>query len=586
MGVPGQTVRSWARSVGARQPGVDQVITQVRNGSRLGLLAAACIFVAIGVGVVLGAQRLIADAAWVSHTHEVIGRVDQLEARLRDAESAQRGYLLTGNPVYLADYRNASAMLPGIRVRLQELVRDNAAQSARAVTLWTRVAERQRQMEHTLQRYRQGGLPAAQAAIDSSALDSSTGMREQAAAMVSAESDLLAGRAVSSVDSANLLRALAMLGIPIGLAVILAVYGLLLAEIRRRAKAESGAAEAITQLRDSLERVERGSADLAALSHYGSLLQSCATPQEALQLTERMIKALLPSIGGGLFLLRNSQDYLELASAWGAGAAAMPEMIPVEACWALRRGQSYRAKAPLTAPCPHVATPTDSGIAERLCLPLVAQGAQLGLLYLEDPSHEVQAREAIVHSVAEQLSMALATLSLQDRLREQSIRDPLTGLFNRRYLEEAMARELARCARRRLPLAVLMLDIDHFKAFNDVHGHGGGDALLSQFGKLLASMSRGEDIACRYGGEEFTLIMPEAGLADACARAEAVRAGVAALQVRHLGQPLPPVTVSVGVACHPDHGASPQILLEAADEALYRAKRLGRNRVEAASLGG
>ena len=178
--------------------------------------------------------------------------------------------------------------------------------------------------------------------------------------------------------------------------------------------------------------------------------------------------------------------------------------------------------------------------------------------------------------------MTLATLSLQDRLRQQSIRDPLSGLYNRRYLEESAQRELTRCGRRGQPLSLLMLDIDHFKKFNDTHGHPGGDALLAQFGQLLQSMTRGEDIACRYGGEEFTLILPEAGSDAAFQRADAIRAAVEAMQVTHLGAALGKVTVSIGVATYPEHGATPDGLMRLADDALYRAKRAGRNRVEVA----
>src|SRR5690606_13720823 len=170
-------------------------------------------------------------------------------------------------------------------------------------------------------------------------------------------------------------------------------------------------------------------------------------------------------------------------------------------------------------------------------------------------------------------------LSLRERLRLQSIRDPLTGLFNRRYLEESAAREIARCERRDCPLSLMMLDIDHFKAFNDVHGHAGGDALLARFGKLLAEHSRGEDIACRYGDEEFTLILPEAPAEAAMQRAGAIRSAVEAMRVQHMGRELPQVTVSIGVATFPANGNTPEALMRAADEALYRAKHEGRNRV-------
>ncbi len=550
----------------------------------MGLFAAAAIFVAIGVGVVLGAQRLIADASSVTHSHRVIVHLDEMESILHDAEAAQRGYLLTTNPTFLADYRNAIARLPGHSAGLEVLVQDNPAQHAQAKAIRTLVLTRTRQLAHTLARYREGGLPGAQAAIDHEVIESSTAIRHQAKAMRDAEGELLAFRADSTHDSAILLRVLAVLGIPIGILVILAVYRLLVAEIRRRARAEEVAAQANAQLRISLSQVERGSADLHALSRYGSMLQSCATPEEALQLTENMLVALLPATSGGLYRVRHSQDHAELDAQWGLSppvVQAAPAM-PVDACWALRRGQPHFAATAHDARCRHVQSGADAQ-ASTLCVPLSAHGTQLGLLSLTSPGQELSERQDIVEAAAEKLSMALGNLSLQESLRHQSIRDPLTGLFNRRYLEESALRELARCARRDQPLSLLMLDIDHFKAFNDLHGHPGGDALLAQFGKLLQAMTRGEDIACRFGGEEFTVILPEADLEAACQRAETIRIAVQAMQVPYLGKLLPQVTVSIGVAGFPAHGNAPAALMKVADEALYRAKRSGRNRVEAAT---
>lgn len=555
--------------------------TRIRQRSRFGLLVAAGIFIAIGVGVVFGAQRLIADAELVAHTHEVIGTVDALEARLRDAEASQRGYLLTGDPAYLADYGNASAALPEIRDHLFALIR-TPSQQVRARGLWASIDHRLKQTAVTLARFKQGGLPAAQAAINQDVLISSAAIRRQAAELNRSARELLAQRRQSSRESANLLRALALLGIPIGILVIWSVYGLLVAEIRRRARAEDETAQANQQLRIGLDRVERGRVELQALNRYGSMLQSCAQPEEALQLTRDLFGNLLPGVAGGIYRIRNSQDHAELAIEWGMPALVAPPMMAVDACWALRRGQPHAALSVDGARCAHL----DGGIeciAATLCVPLVAHGAQLGLLTLSDTTAAIDAHHDIIQAAAEQLSMALANLSLQDRLRQQSIRDPLSGLFNRRYLEESASRELTRCARHELPLSLLMFDIDHFKSFNDVHGHAGGDAVLAQFGKLLQAMSRGEDIACRYGGEEFTLILPEADLDAARERAEAIRVAVEAMQVSHLGKPLPQVTVSIGVAGFPAHGQAPDVLMHAADEALYRAKRAGRNRVEVAT---
>lgn len=555
-----------------------------RHANRIGLLVAAAIFVLIGVGVLLGAQRFIGDANRVSHTNEVIALVGAIEAHLRDGESAQRGYLLTADVDYLADYQRSRGDLPEMIAALQSLVRDNPEQTRRALAWKIEIERRLGQMDATLGNYATGGLPSAQRSIGLEVRRTSAALRAQARQLVATERQLLVQRAASSRNSATLLRALAILGIPLGLIIIAVVYSLLVGEIRRRARAEDAGDLARAELLDNIDALERQGTDLNELSRYGGMLQSCVSVEEAVGLATQYFSRLLPDAGGTLYRVRASQDYAEEVAHWGEHALNGPAMLPLSDCWALRRGQPHvhRAHHELL-PCAHVATPTLGATPTYVCVPLIAQGSQLGLLYLSGHDDAFLARMDLVKTAAEQLSMALSSLELQSRLRVQSIREPLTGLFNRRYLEESLARELARCERRGMPLGLMMLDLDHFKRFNDVHGHAGGDALLAEFGRLLQALSRDEDIACRYGGEEFTLILPEADPITVQARAEAIRAGVEGMRVVHLGQELPHVTVSIGVAMFPQHGGLGDTLLRQADVALYRAKHAGRNRVEIAA---
>jgi diguanylate cyclase (GGDEF)-like protein len=225
-----------------------------------------------------------------------------------------------------------------------------------------------------------------------------------------------------------------------------------------------------------------------------------------------------------------------------------------------------------------------------------AQGETLGVLHLRDVapapggSGETgdglpESRKGLALSVAERIGLALANLKLRETLRTQSIRDPLTGLFNRRYLEESLEQELRRAVRHQRRLGLIMLDLDYFKRFNDTFGHDAGDALLSRFGALLQRQSRAEDTACRYGGEEFLLILPEASLEVTRQRAEQVREAVKQLQVEHRQRALGAITVSLGVAAYPEHGATAEALVQAADAALYRAKAEGRDRVVLSASG-
>ena len=193
-------------------------------------------------------------------------------------------------------------------------------------------------------------------------------------------------------------------------------------------------------------------------------------------------------------------------------------------------------------------------------------------------------RERLTRTLAEQLELALANFRLRETLREQSTRDQLTGLFNRRFMEESLERELRRARREGYSLGLLMMDLDHFKQFNDGFGHAAGDLAMHLVGNFLGGAVRGDDVACRYGGEEFVVILPKASLEDTRRLGETLREGLKALRVEPSGLRLPALTVSVGVACSPDHGETREQLLQAADSALYRAKAAGRDQVVVASI--
>jgi diguanylate cyclase (GGDEF)-like protein len=185
--------------------------------------------------------------------------------------------------------------------------------------------------------------------------------------------------------------------------------------------------------------------------------------------------------------------------------------------------------------------------------------------------------------IAEQGAITLASLRLRDALRVQSIRDPLTGLFNRRYLDETLEREVNGSQRSGAPLSMLMLDLDHFKRFNDSLGHQYGDRALREVALLIKARVRGSDIVCRFGGEELVVVLPATTAEQAAHLAEEIRMAVEKLIIRHNGEVMGGLTVSVGVASCPEHARVPEDLLRVADGALYAAKRGGRNRVVVAT---
>ncbi|MFA1719080.1 sensor domain-containing diguanylate cyclase [Xanthomonas campestris] len=540
------------------------------------------IFVLIGVGGYITSRQSLTAAAWVSHTQEVIASIDEIQAGLLSAESSARGFVLTDNEAFLGVHADAIGRLPGRIARLEVLVQDNPLQLRNVAALDKLVDMRLMQINDLLHSYRATGLDGARASIAKGVFQTSSALRRQVQLMGELERRQLVSRTQANHDSARWVLWMTAIGILSGLLVMVLAYRLLSRELARRVRAEEEASTSSTRLAESFSTLERTSAGLEALARYSGLLQNCRNAEEALEITARTIAPLVPGVSGAVYLLRASRDRAEQVAAWGTLADGERGSIAPEECWALRRDRTHLVEdASVGMVCQHAGVNLPPH-ASTVCIPLSAQGTQLGMLALRGDNAQELASLTVAEAAAEQLSLALHNLRLRETLRQQSIRDPLTGLFNRRYLEEALNHELSRCTRRVQPLSVLMLDVDHFKQFNDLHGHSGGDRVLAAIGELLLTQTRGEDICCRYGGEELTIILPEVDLATASAMAEKLRAGIDALQVMADGVSLPKITASFGVATFPGHAGNAAQLLRKADEALYRAKQAGRNQVVSA----
>jgi diguanylate cyclase (GGDEF)-like protein len=315
-----------------------------------------------------------------------------------------------------------------------------------------------------------------------------------------------------------------------------------------------------------------------ALRRLSYRLSGCVTEGELSEVVERLMPAIVNDAPGALYLFNNSRRFLEIVASWGEPASSRSEVLP-SACWALRRGQLHRvADAAGDMVCTHV----DTGIAHAYsCAPLSAQGETMGLLYVQ--SADVPEPELLM-TLAETIAITLANVRLRRSLEQQSLRDPLTGLFNRRYLQEAGEIEAARVERESRQLAVLMIDVDHFKEFNDRFGHDAGDLVLRNVAEALQSCTRSGDVVARFGGEEFVVLLNNVVLSDAVTRAEAIRSTVKGLSLNFGGQNLSSVTISIGVALFPEHGSTFGAVVAAADAAMYRAKRAGRDGVQGYAL--
>jgi diguanylate cyclase (GGDEF)-like protein/PAS domain S-box-containing protein len=359
----------------------------------------------------------------------------------------------------------------------------------------------------------------------------------------------------------------------------------ILENITERKQAEAELRDTNQRLSIWVQELEHRTREISLLSDMGDLLRACRSPEEACSVIVPIIAKLFPDSAGIVSLVSDhATGTVEPMARWGSDQPV--EGFGVPECWALRRGRPHvvinRAEGPV---CRHLER-FDGRSA--MCVPMVAHGELLGVLSLviREGTNLTDPRQRLATTVAEHVSLALANLRLEETLRSQSIRDPLTGLFNRRYMEESLEREVRRAVRNRASVGIIMLDIDHFKAINDTYGHDAGDALLRAVGSVLQRSIRAEDIACRYGGEEFTLILPEASLPDAAQRADHLRHAVRQLVVPHRRQTLPMISLSAGVAIYPDHGPATDAVLRAADAALYEAKARGRDRVVLNQSGG
>jgi diguanylate cyclase (GGDEF)-like protein len=358
---------------------------------------------------------------------------------------------------------------------------------------------------------------------------------------------------------------------------------------RQRNQVDQALHEANDRLHDMVQAYRRVNQEISLINDLTDQLHACFTNEEAFQIIVRLMPQLFPGFSGNVLMLSASTNYLETKVSWGT-LPTDQSVIDPQSCWALRRGRAYQMQDPdRDILCEHISRPLAAGY---LCVPLVAHGETLGIFHLraETLKGDAVSRPAfsedlqrLGRTVADHLALSLGNLRLQDVLRYQAIRDPLTGLYNRRFMLETLEREIFRMKRKEAAMSIIMLDLDHFKRFNDTYGHSAGDELLKAMGNLLLHHVRKEDVACRYGGEELTLIFPEISLETACARAEELRRKVEEFHPKYLGEGLGSVTVSMGVAVYPEHGQTPEALLKAADEALYQAKHQGRNRVVAAS---
>lgn len=349
-------------------------------------------------------------------------------------------------------------------------------------------------------------------------------------------------------------------------------------DITERKFAEEALAKAKMVLEEKVIELERRNQETALFSEMQAAFLNCEQEEETYQVLSAYAGQLFPDIPGSLYKMSPDGETSRLVD-WGEADGDVPDFPFLD-----QMDEESQARETVTQPfladC-YIGDDDSIAAQQSLCIPLYTHGALWGVFQLVlQPGQKVKQIQQLTVSVVQQFLLTVENLRLREELRMQAVRDPLTGLYNRRYLEAALEREISRALRKDMMLGVIMLDIDRFKQFNDRYGHEVGDIVLRQIGLFLQSSVRSGDIVCRFGGEEFLVILPEINLESAVQRAESLRLGVQTLNNKKHRLFPEQLSISLGVALCPLHGDSGHAIMQAADQAMYQAKREGRNRVK------
>lgn len=355
--------------------------------------------------------------------------------------------------------------------------------------------------------------------------------------------------------------------------------------ITKRKLAEAELVSTQNQLSDRVKDLEERNEELILLSEMLTMLQYSKDLDEGFLVVGQYLRQLFNGKSGSLLVFNQENGRLSILSTWGRVASTNMNYTGDD-CWAIRRVKPYLLESTENGiVCKHISDRTIP--ASTYCLPIIVDSEPVGAIHLESysPDDPITTNvRRLAEAAVEQISLALTNIHLRHSLRMQAIHDPLTGLYNRLYLEESLSRELYRMDRSGQPLSLVIMDLDNLKEINDRYGHPAGDAVLRELANLLKHLVRVSDMPCRYGGDEFILVLPDTNLEAAVKRAEKIREDFERILVPFGTQTLGNFTISAGVSCSPENGHTSQDLIAAADRSLYAAKEQGKNRVRSAAI--
>ncbi|MFS1864045.1 diguanylate cyclase [Vibrio lentus] len=327
------------------------------------------------------------------------------------------------------------------------------------------------------------------------------------------------------------------------------------------------------------ERIRQRTHEIELMHRLANMLAACNNMVEAQQIVSDILPRILGNVNGSVSLMRASRNQLITQLDWGEAWPGSASFAPEE-CWSLRKGRVHQSNDDFhSLTCGHMHEMENN---QTLCIPLTAHGNTIGIMHLYFGVGDIKIdpiTEQLAFSVSEHLGLALANLSLQEKLRSQALSDPLTGLFNRRFFDQKLEEHSMNSATSEQPLSLLMLDLDHFKRFNDNFGHDAGDFVLKEISALLKQSVSEDEIACRLGGEELAILLPHYSMGQATEFGQILCDAVRSMHLEHKGLSLGQLGVSIGVATYPKPASDTESLVKMADNALYMAKDMGRSRV-------
>ncbi len=517
-------------------------------------------------------RELLSSQAYVEHTHQVLYEMDAIQDGLGDAREAWLHYILTPEQQDLDTFAESSKQVWKRVARVEELTKDDPAQRERIKQLQVWITEELKQLSDNLRTNKTLLI------YHSPATDFKQDRVRNAVQKFKDEQEiLLRERNLAAQNRAEEVERSVSVRVGGFSALMAVLFLLVLRESKKLRIAEQAALHSQTKLEGSLQQLQIETESGKMLNELQANLQICVNAPEAYEVLGGYAQKFIPHSAGAVFAIDSSRNLMGVMASWGDSLSPTQHILSPEDCCAMRGGRLHlQVETSRGLTCRHFS----GSIPEAyVCLPLAALGETLGILHISTESSDQlsASRLAMIQQAGEYAALRLANLRLREKLHDQSIRDPLTGLYNRRFLEATLEQELHRSGRHHTGLGVIMADIDKFKVFNDSFGHTAGDIVLKEVAAMLRRSVRTEDIVCRYGGEEFLVVLPDTTLESVSERAEQVRESIAKLELQHAGHSLGKVTASFGISFSQDGVLTPEILLRYADEALYESKRRGCN---------